>query len=204
MAKRFTSTEKWDDLWFRKLSPKHKCLWQYLCDRCDNAGVWLGDFDIASLYINDKCDESDMQVLNNGKERIKKLKNDKYMLTDFVRYQWGKNQKVITQINELLYKHGIDGVSIGYQYSIDTTKNKNKEKNKEKKQEKNSAFPSIEQVIEYCHERKNGVDPYKWHDFYTAKGWMIGKNCMKDWKAAVRTWENKDQTKKGGPNATPL
>jgi hypothetical protein len=49
--------------------------------------------------------------------------------------------------------------------------------------------PSIEEVRLYCLERKNTVDPIKWFNFYEAKGWMIGKNKMKDWKAAVRTWE---------------
>lgn len=49
--------------------------------------------------------------------------------------------------------------------------------------------PSPEDVTRYCQERKNNVDPNKWHNFYTAKGWMIGKNKMKDWKAAIRTWE---------------
>ncbi|MDD4971922.1 MAG: hypothetical protein PHT07_21050 [Paludibacter sp.] len=49
--------------------------------------------------------------------------------------------------------------------------------------------PTIDQVIEYCNERQNNVDPVKWVDFYSSKGWMIGKNKMKDWKAAVRTWE---------------
>ena len=49
--------------------------------------------------------------------------------------------------------------------------------------------PTLEEVAAYCQERNNGVDPQKWYDFYAAKGWMIGKNKMKDWKAAVRTWE---------------
>ena len=49
--------------------------------------------------------------------------------------------------------------------------------------------PTIEEVKAYCQERNNNVDPEKWYDFYSAKGWMIGKNKMKDWKAAVRTWE---------------
>jgi len=50
--------------------------------------------------------------------------------------------------------------------------------------------PKIEDVKNYCKERNNNVDPDKWFDFYTSKGWMVGKNKMKDWKAAVRTWED--------------
>ena len=49
--------------------------------------------------------------------------------------------------------------------------------------------PTIEEVKAYCSERNNCVDAEKWFDFYAAKGWMIGKNKMKDWQAAVRTWE---------------
>ena len=55
--------------------------------------------------------------------------------------------------------------------------------------------PTIDQVKEYCLERKNNVDAQKWHDFYTCKGWMVGKNKMKDWKAAVRTWEDDKKPK---------
>lgn len=54
------------------------------------------------------------------------------------------------------------------------------------------APPSILEVSVYCKERKNQVNPNKWHDYYTARGWMVGKSKMKDWKAAVRTWENND------------
>lgn len=51
--------------------------------------------------------------------------------------------------------------------------------------------PTPDQVKAYCLERNNGVDFDKWFNFYSAKGWMVGKNKMKDWKAAVRTWEEK-------------
>lgn len=49
--------------------------------------------------------------------------------------------------------------------------------------------PTVEQVREYCEERGNYVDADRFVDFYSAKGWMVGKNRMKDWRAAVRTWE---------------
>lgn len=52
--------------------------------------------------------------------------------------------------------------------------------------------PTLEEVKEYCFERNNGIDAQQFIDFYSSKGWMIGKNKMKDWKAAVRTWEQRN------------
>lgn len=49
--------------------------------------------------------------------------------------------------------------------------------------------PTVEDVYSYCLERGNQVDPQRFVDYYTSNGWMVGKNKMKDWKAAVRTWE---------------
>lgn len=57
--------------------------------------------------------------------------------------------------------------------------------------------PTRQEVQAYCIERGNNVDADAFVDFYTAKGWMVGKNKMKDWKAAVRTWEKRDN-KQGG------
>lgn len=61
--------------------------------------------------------------------------------------------------------------------------------------------PTVEEVTEYCKERKNRVDPQSFVDFYESKGWYVGKNKMRDWKAAVRTWEKNgySQTKKKNP-----
>lgn len=55
--------------------------------------------------------------------------------------------------------------------------------------------PTKEDVIAYCNERGNKVDPERFIDYYTANGWRVGKNPMKDWKAAVRTWERSDVQK---------
>lgn len=51
--------------------------------------------------------------------------------------------------------------------------------------------PTPEEVRQYCNERRNNVNPEQFCDFYTAKGWKVGNNPMKDWKAAVRTWERR-------------
>ena len=55
------------------------------------------------------------------------------------------------------------------------------------------APPSLEQVKEYCNERNNNIDPEQFMNFYESKGWKIGKDKMKDWKAAIRTWENRNK-----------
>ena len=60
---------------------------------------------------------------------------------------------------------------------------------KDKKPPKRFTAPSLEDVKEYCSERKNNVDAERFIDYYTANGWKVGKNPMKDWKAAVRSWE---------------
>lgn len=53
--------------------------------------------------------------------------------------------------------------------------------------------PTIEEVRGYCISRGNSVDAEKFCDYYEANGWKVGKNSMKDWKAAVRTWEKNRQ-----------
>lgn len=60
---------------------------------------------------------------------------------------------------------------------------------KPQKERKRFVKPTVEEVAAYCRERGNTVDPETFVDFYTGKGWMVGKNKMADWKAAVRTWE---------------
>ena len=53
--------------------------------------------------------------------------------------------------------------------------------------------PTLDMVTEYCSKRKNNVDPQYFIDYYTARDWHIGKTKMKDWQAAIRTWEKNDK-----------
>lgn len=62
--------------------------------------------------------------------------------------------------------------------------------NKKEIKERKFRPPTLEEVKAYCTERNNAVDPQQFIDYYTANGWKVGKNAMKDWKAAVRTWES--------------
>ena len=69
---------------------------------------------------------------------------------------------------------------------------------------KNFTKPTIEEIQEYCSERNNGINAEAFYDFYESKGWCVGKNKMKDWKACVRTWEKRSDTQtKKSESITP-
>ena len=78
--------------------------------------------------------------------------------------------------------------------------NNNKKENDKENKNENKRFspPSLDEVRAYCQERNNGVDAQTFVDFYASKGWKVGNSPMKDWKACVRTWEQRDST----PRAT--
>ena len=55
--------------------------------------------------------------------------------------------------------------------------------------------PTIEEIKAYCDKRKNNIDPEYFFDYNEARGWMLGKTHMKDWKATIRTWDRKEKEK---------
>ena len=79
------------------------------------------------------------------------------------------------------------------------------EKRKEEKG-KSSRFapPTLDDVTAYCTERGNGIDPQHFIDYYQSNGWKVGRNPMKDWKAAVRNWETRDAAPKKADNLAEI
>ena len=83
-------------------------------------------------------------------------------------------------------------------------KEKEKEKERELEIEKDSSAkstttkrkrfekPTLSEIEQYCIERNNNVNAEQFYDYYESNGWKVGKNSMKDWKAAVRTWERSE------------
>jgi len=53
--------------------------------------------------------------------------------------------------------------------------------------------PTLDEVKNYCILRKNNIEAEAFIDFYESKGWQIGKEKMKSWKACVRTWESREK-----------
>jgi len=86
---------------------------------------------------------------------------------------------------------------------------KDRDKDKDKKENilkeniektRNTIPPTLKMVHAYCLERNNKIEPEYFLDFYTSKGWKIGANKMKDWQAAIRTWERSNQKRNKSPN----
>lgn len=53
--------------------------------------------------------------------------------------------------------------------------------------------PTLEEIVAYCEERKNSINAQHFFDFYESKGWKVGREPMKDWKACIRTWESREE-----------
>lgn len=76
--------------------------------------------------------------------------------------------------------------------SLELRDNSLDKKKEQDKKRKRFTSPTVEEVAAYCGERNNRIDPQTFVDFYASKGWVVGKSKMKDWKAAIRTWEKRD------------
>lgn len=72
-------------------------------------------------------------------------------------------------------------------------KTKRKESDTDVSPKKKFTPPTPDEVATYCQQRGNHVNAQQFCDFYASKGWYVGKNKMADWRAAVRTWEQKDR-----------
>ena len=140
--------------------------------------------DLGVLELNGLIKIFDENVL-----WIKDWKENNYIRTD--RYTPSKYLAVYNVETLGIPTVDTGNVSIG-KYSIDNNK---KENIKEKKITK----PTVEEIQQYCNERNNGINANAFYDFYESKNWYVGKNKMKDWKACIRTWEqrqNENNTKK--------
>lgn len=82
---------------------------------------------------------------------------------------------------------------------VNVSDNVIKEKiDKKESPKKTFVKPTVEEVRTYCRERRNNVNAENFINFYESKGWKVGNTPMKDWKACVRTWEQRDKSNKTG------
>lgn len=118
--------------------------------------------------------------LLKSEQQIEQQTNSKFSIISIC--NWGRYQQTEQQTEQQVNSNRTAGEH----------KQEGKEVKKVEKEPKTTgrfAPPTLEEVISYCQERHRGVDPQKWYNHYTSNGWKVGKNQMKDWMAAVRTWE---------------
>ena len=147
-----------------------------------------------------------LQVMTNGLSKPSAYRaRDELVKAGFIRYQQGKkgapsryslseqSNSGIDSLQETLHKPLQFPLQNPLQETLPIYKTKTKTKEKTPTESKRKVFvpPTVDEVREYCLARKNGIDPQEFVDYYAARGWMLGKAKMKDWKAAVRTWEKR-------------
>jgi hypothetical protein len=129
-------------------------------------------------------------------QQIEQQKNNKTSIITIINYEMYQEKK------QQIYQEK-DSKKTAKRQQKDTNKNDKNDKNNKNDSNtvSNRTFvpPSFEEVTKYCNERQSGVDPQNFIDFYESKGWFVGKNKMKDWQAAVRTWEKRGKEAQNGP-----
>ena len=144
MAKRFIDTKIWDKAWFRKLSTKNKLVWIYLLGKCDHAGIWDADWELAEFIIGESVTYDELpDVIKDKMEYIEG--EDQYFIPSFIDFQYGElkahskpHMSVIKRLNEKHLKiRGLERVTITPK---DKDKVKNKVKVKDKKKDKEAEF----------------------------------------------------------------
>jgi hypothetical protein len=180
------------------------------------AVAWVLDFSKATygsrlvlLSIANHCDKYGTnawpKIETIAEESLLSVREVAYAINDLVRIRELKVEKGKGKIGRNLYSFplmrpaNLAGDTLAdVQYAARPTC-KMPQRNKEEPSlnqpsYKSNTFvpPSLKDVTLYCQERKNSVDPEKWFDYYCSNGWRVGRNPMKNWEAAVRTWERHD------------
>lgn len=163
MAKRFTDTELWQKEWFLRLPELQRCLFLYIKDNCDCAGVYEANYLMLEFIFQKKITKEDILMINETKNQIEFLDGNKFFLTDFCSFQYGKLKqscKPHLKVIETLKKHNLfERVSKGYVYPLDTLEEKEEEKEEDKEEEKE------EDGKGGMGEKPNFTNP----DFYTSQ-----------------------------------
>ena len=219
-TQRYISTSFWDDDWIQTLDPSEKLLYLYFmtCPLTNIAGVYKITPRRVSFDTGFTLDTIN-HIMQKFEKAGKAYRKDEYViLPNWPKHQhWQEREGIKKGIDAVLKSLPDDIlaflIEVGYQYKgvegglkggsthqephylesdIDN-EFECEDKNKTKKH--TFKIPELEEVKTYCRERDNGIDAQRFLDYYETRGWMLGKVKMKDWKAAVRTWEKNDTRK---------
>lgn len=170
--------------------------------------IHAGQFVTSSEKLAAECNVSRQTI----RSALSRLKNVGFLTYESTKHgtlvtvvNWGKYQADDPQTNQ---QSNQPPIQQGNQQPIQPISHKQEDKKiRSKNVNTTKAFvkPTAEEVRAYCTERNNGIDADTFIDFYESRGWMVGRNHMKDWKATVRNWEHRRKEERGddGPASRP-
>lgn len=137
----------------------------------------------------------EVQLLEPKQRSDVKKKQSKEFSGQPMDNQWTTNgQSMDSEMSaqDRLDKDNIGQYNIGKYYIEDVQQAEQSTTKTQKSKSRKFVKPTIEEIRNYCIERKNNISAQYFYDYYEANGWKVGKNSMKDWKATVRNWERRD------------
>lgn len=170
-----------------ELTPNAKLLYGEITSLCDREGYcWATNNYFSKLYKT-----SDKTITRNLN-----LLEQKGYINIFYHLKGAIKQRFIT-MDKNVFERTKMSFDDEQKCPINNISNNIKEINNNKLLFTKKKFikPTLEEVRQYCLERKNKIDAEKFIDYYESNGWKVGRNSMKDWKAAIRTWESNAKEK---------
>ena len=198
MPKRYTDTDKWKKIWFRKLKNDHKVFWMYVLDQCDHAGIWEVDFELASYFCNGI---KESEIRETFVKQYHEFDDGKrWFIKDFIEFQYrglDESNRVHNSVINILKRHGLYKGLIRPLYEAkDIYKDKDQEKDKDKDKEKgkNSKKNQLKKIgseLNILQAEFDTVDVSiefdKFQDYLKANGKKYA-----NYKSAFRNWLRSD------------
>lgn len=164
MAKRFTDTDKWDRPWFRKLPLNLKLLWCFIVDKCDIAGVWYVDLEMASFQIGSRFERTRVEEIFQKQIEVR---GDRWLIKDFILFQYGSleaSNKIYRNVTAKL-KAFQEGASMPHTSPIDGVMVMDKEK------EDSPSFGKSENLLSIPEDLKaNEAEIKDWLEYKKQRG----------------------------------
>lgn len=216
MAKSMYDTGIFQQSWYMGLSPRDKALWWQLYGTKDIAGVVELNLKLIEAMFGDEVTRK--EVLTKFGNRIQAVPNhpDKVIFVGYIGWSnprglsrvSSSQRGILSRLEELgLSLEALNRMSRKNPV-VEVTDDDDGDGDEEERPEpkpkakRAAAFvkPTVEEVKAYVASRGDKIDAQKWYDYYESNGWLVGRNKMKDWRAAVRTWERNgfDSDRKGG------
>ena len=183
-------------------------LWVYLITYVDDYGRGSADPELLKGFVfprrkgvtESTIEKALLDLANSGSVLLYEVDGEPY----FCFPNWSDHQRIQTKKSK--FPAPDDGnsrwVTVGHGESPpESESNPNTNPNPNNMRAARFTPPTLDDVQAYCFERGNNVDPQRFVDYYSSNGWKVGKNPMKDWKAAVRTWEKIREQKQGAPKS---